>query len=69
MNARPAQRRIDIRHHYGMAERAVESMFGGFHEPEKIRVVHDAGHVRFGELDAPLDFELERHLRELRIKG
>jgi hypothetical protein len=61
LNARPAERRIDLLHHDGVTERSVERVLGGLHVLEKVRVMNDAGHVRLGELHAPLDFEVVRH--------
>ena len=61
VDARPAKARIGFGHHHGEAERTVKSVFSSFHEPEEIRVMHDAGHVRVGKFHAPRRFEFVRH--------
>src|SRR4030095_5976215 len=45
----------------GKAQRAEEAMLGRLHEPEEIRVMHDAGHVGIAEFHPSLRFEFVRH--------
>src|SRR5258706_16178847 len=61
MDTGPAELGIGFGHVHGKTERTVEAMLGGFHETEKIGVMHDAGHVGVRKLDPPRNFEFVWH--------
>ena len=61
MDAWPTDRWIDLLRDNRKTERPEKSVFGGFHEPEKIRVVHDTRHIGVGEFHAARYFEFVRH--------
>src|SRR5258708_39956279 len=52
VDARPAHRRFKMLHDHGESQRTEETVFGGLHVPEKIRVMRNPGHVGLGKLDA-----------------
>jgi hypothetical protein len=49
--------------HNRQAQRAHESGFGGFHEPEEIREMHDPGHIGVREFNAPGQLKFAGHVQ------